>query len=230
VSVLYLYAVVGAPPRRDAGRGLGRERLVTLPGRGFHVVAGRLAAAPAATPATLRRHDAVVRRIAATVDAILPVRFGSVVPDEMAAARLLMPRALELAGRLVHVRGHEQMTLRLFHSGARARPRASIADLPAKGRLGPGTRYLAERRRGLDTVGAPELDPIRSVLHDLVSDERVQRHATPPLLASVYHLVPRSRRAVYRTRVTRAAPTLAPLRLTVSGPWPPYAFGADAWP
>jgi hypothetical protein len=68
------------------------------------------------------------------------------------------------------------------------------------------------------------------VLQALVADERVQRHATPPLLASVYHLVPRSQRTQYRRRVARAAATLAPLRLTVSGPWPPYAFGADAWP
>lgn len=230
MSRLYLYAVVDAPPRRDPGRGLGRERLVTLPGRGFHVVAGRVTTAPAATPAALRRHDAVVRRIAATVDAILPIRFGSVVPDETAAARLLAPRALELAGRLGLVRGHEQMTLRLFGRRGQSRPPAPVADRPARGGPGPGTRYLADRRRRLDTAGVPELDPIRPALRDLVVDERVQRHATPPLLASVYHLVPRSRRAQYRTRVTRAAAALAPLRLTVSGPWPPYAFGADAWP
>ena len=76
MSVLYLYALVGDPPRADAGLGLRRERLQIFPGRAFHVVAGRMDAAPAAAPATLRRHDTVVRRIAATVDAILPMRFG----------------------------------------------------------------------------------------------------------------------------------------------------------
>jgi Gas vesicle synthesis protein GvpL/GvpF len=230
VSVLYLYAVIGEQPRRDPGRGLGQERLRVLSGRGFRVVAGSLRATPAATPAALRRHDAVVRRIAGTVDAILPIRFGSVVADATAAARLLAPRASELGGRLGQVRGHEQMTLRLFDTRGPGRPRAGVADRAARRGLGPGARYLAARRHCLDPGGDPALGPLRALLHELVADERVQRHATPPLVASVYHLVPRDRRAQYRRRVARAAATLAPLRLTVSGPWPPYAFGADAWP
>jgi hypothetical protein len=231
VSVLYLYALVSDPPGGDVGRGLRRERLQILPGRGFHVIVGRMDTAPEAAAATLQRHDATVRRIAATVDAILPIRFGAVVPDEDTAARLLMPRAIELAGRLVHVRGREQMTLRLFGSRGPGRPPpALLVEAPAGSRLGPGARYLAERKRLLHTMAVPELDPIRPLLDGLVADERVQRHATPPLLASVYHLVPRGRRAQYRLRVARAATRLAPLRLTVSGPWPPYAFGADAWP
>jgi hypothetical protein len=230
VSVLYLYALVGDPPRGDMGRGLRRERLEILQGRGFHVVVGRMDSVPLAAPATLRRHDAAVRRIAAQVDAILPIRFGSVVPDEDAAARLLAPRALELAGRLVHVRGHEQMTLRIFGPRRASKPRAPVVGRATGARLGRGTRYLAERKRFHDTAAAPELDPIRPLLDGLVTDERVQRHATAPLLASVYHLVPHGRQAQYRMRLARAAGQLAPLRLTVSGPWPPYAFGADTWP
>lgn len=230
MSVLYLYALVADLPRGDVGRGLRRERLQVLPGHGFHVVVGRMDASPEAATAILRRHDATVRRIAATVDAILPIRFGAVVPDEDTAARLLMPRAIELAGRLVHVRGREQMTLRLFDA-RRPTPRpAPVVEAPAGARRGPGARYLAERKRLHEPTGVPELDPIRPLLDGLVADERVQRHTTPPLLASVYHLIPRGRRAQYRARVVRAASRLAPLRLTVSGPWPPYAFGADAWP
>jgi hypothetical protein len=223
VSVLYLYALVGDPPRRSPGRGLRREPLAILPLRGFHLVAGRMPAIPAATATALRRHDATVRRIAATVDAVLPMRFGSAVPDERAAARLLTPRTVELAGRLARVRGHEQMTVRVFGPPSPGLPPPRTPST----RSGPGTRYLAARRRA---HRVPELDSIRPLLDGLVTDERVQRHATPPLLASVYHLVPRGRRAQYRARLARAATRLAPLRLAVSGPWPPYAFGADAWP
>jgi hypothetical protein len=230
VSVLYLYALVGEPPRGDLGRGLRRERLSTLPGRGFHVVVGRMEEVPAPAAAALRSHDAAVRRIAAAVDAILPMRFGSVAPDEDAARRLFAPRAVELAGRLVHVRGHAQMTLRLYGPRQVARARPSPPGAVAGARLGPGARYLAERRRLHDATTAPELDPIRPLLDGLVTDERVQRHLTPPLLASVYHLVPRNRGARYRARVARGARQLSPLRVTVSGPWPPYAFGADTWP
>jgi hypothetical protein len=226
MSVLYLYALVGAPPRGDAGRGLRRETLEVLPGPGFQIVAGRMAAAPDPTATTLRRHDAVVRRIAATVDALLPIRFGSAVPDAAAATRMLATRGPELAARLDRVRGREQMTLRVFGVPA-ATPRARPARAARGADTGPGTRYLAAQRRRHDPAVAPELDPIRPLLGDLVVEERVQRHRTPPLLASVYHLVPRERRAQYRTRVSQAARRLAPLRLTISGPWPPYAFGVD---
>jgi hypothetical protein len=233
MSVLYLYALVGAAPKGRTGRGLGREPLEVLPGPGFHVVAGRMAAAPEPSASMLRRHDAVIRRIARTVDALLPVRFGSVVPDAATAARVLAARAPELAARLRRVRGHEQMTLRVFGtapSGSAAPLAAPPGGVARPGVRGPGTRYIAARRQRHQAARAPELDPIRPLLADLVSEERVQRHATPPLLASVYHLVPRARRAQYRTRVAQAARRLVPLRLTISGPWPPYAFGADAWP
>jgi hypothetical protein len=228
MSVLYLYALVGASPRGQTGRGIRREALETVPGPGFHVVAGRMDAAPDPTSAMLRRHDAVVRRIAGTVDAILPVRFGSVVPDAAAAVQVFAASAPDLTARLGRVRGHDQMTLRVFGASRATAPAGTPAPKTRAPAAGPGTRYLAARRPR-HHAQAPELDPIRPLLADLVAEERVQRHGTPPLLASVYHLVPRARRAQYRTRVSQAARQLAPLRLTVSGPWPPYAFGADAW-
>jgi hypothetical protein len=228
VSVLYLYALIDSKPRGDMGRGLHRERLQALAGSRFHLIVGRLDTAPEPVAAAIRRHDATVRRIAAQVDAILPIRFGTTAPNEAAAVHCLAPRAIELAGRLVHVRGRAQMTLRLF--GARAAtPPAPAPPAPAGDRR-PGTRYLTERQRLYASAAVPELDPIRRALDGLVADERVQRHEAPPLLASAYHLVPRGRTTQYRTRVARAATGLAPLRLTVSGPWPPYAFGADTWP
>jgi gas vesicle protein GvpL/GvpF len=122
------------------------------------------------------------------------------------------------------------MTVRIF-GPRRARAPRGTAPAPADSRhAGPGARYLAARRRLHAAATAPELDPIRPLLSDLVADERVHRHGTPPLLASVYHLVPREEGARYRERLARGARELEPFRLTVTGPWPPYAFGADPWP
>ena len=228
MSVLYLYALVSSPPRGDLGRGLRRERLEILPGRGFQVILGRMEAPPdAPTPGVIRRHDATIRRIVAATDAVLPMRFGAIVADEDAATQALMPRARELARRLRHVRAREQMTLRLFSSRTPSRPERPLP--PTGTRLGPGARYLTARARQSARVEPSELGPIRLALRGLVADERVQCHATPPLVASVYHLVPRGVSARYRRRVVQAARGLAALRLTVSGPWPPYAFGDDAW-
>ena len=74
----------------------------------------------------------------------------------------------------------------------------------------------------------PEIAPLRSALAPLVLAERAERHDRPPLLASVYHLVPRGRSRAYRRAVATARARLGAVRLSVTGPWPPYAFAPEA--
>jgi hypothetical protein len=173
------------------------------------------AAPPRPTGTALRAHDATVRRLARGADAVLPFRFGTVVSGRDALRRLLAPRAAELRDALARVAGCEQMTLRVFGEPARERRRA-----PARRAGGPGARYLGARLR---EHAVPEIDPIRPALASFVRAERTERHRTPPLLASVYHLVERRRGAAYRAALRRAA-RAGGVRLRVSGPWPPYAF------
>jgi len=111
---LYLYALVGRPVRRPLGRGLGGETLRLIEVAGLLVVAARVGDAPRVTPTALRRHDATVRRLAGRTDAVLPIRFGTVVGDRLALARALAPRAAGLREALALVAGHEQMTLRVY--------------------------------------------------------------------------------------------------------------------
>jgi len=215
VRSLYLYAILGGPPRRRPGHTL---RLVRLDG--LWVAARAVGSVPAPTEAALRGHDAIVRRLAAAADAVLPFRFGSVVPDESHLARELRPRLGQLREALALVAGREQMTLRVYGAPRRRpdRPRAGAAA------RGPGARYLARRARA---HAVPEIDPIRPALVALVRAERAERHDVPPLVASVYHLVDRGRGPAYRAALRRAAGAAPGIRLRVSGPWPPYAFAAE---
>jgi hypothetical protein len=210
VSALYLYALLGSAPRRPA-RGL---RLLAV--EGLRVAARPVEgdAAPRPTPTALRGHDATVRQLARGVDAVLPFRFGTVVagPDEL--RRLLAPRAAALREALALVAGREQMTVRVFGT-----PRRRVGAGRRAG--GPGARYLAARAR---EHAVPEIDPIRPALAAFVRAERTERHRTPPLLASVYHLVDRRRGAAYRAALRRAVRGAGGVRLSVTGPWPPYAF------
>ena len=70
--------------------------------------------------------------------------------------------------------------------------------------------------------------PLRPVLDRFVTTERVDRHDAPPLVASVYHLLSRGEADAYTEAVERAASALHDVRITVSGPWAPYAFAPDA--
>jgi len=216
---LYLYALVGRPVRRPLGRGLGGEALRLIEVARMLVVAGRIDNAPRVTPTALRRHDATVRRLAGRTDAVLPIRFGTVVGDRLALARALAPRAAGLREALALVAGHEQMTLRVYGEAV------TTSDESATESAGAGQRYLARRLRARR---APEVDPVRRALRGLVSAERIERHERPPLLASVYHLVRRGDSKRYLAAVAAASARLAGVRVSPSGPWPAYAFAPDA--
>ncbi len=216
---LYLYALVGRPVRRPLGRGLGGETLRLIEVAGLLVVAARVGDAPRVTPTALRRHDATVRRLAGRTDAVLPIRFGTVVGDRLALARALAPRAAGLREALALVAGHEQMTLRVYGEAV------TTSDESAAESAGAGQRYLARRLRARR---APEVDPVRRALRGLVRAERIERHERPPLLASVYHLVRRGDSKRYLAAVAAASARLAGVRVSPSGPWPAYAFAPDA--
>lgn len=223
--VLYLYAVLGAPPSGALGTGMLDEPLRLIDCAGVLAAAGELRAAPALAPDVLRGHDAVVRRLAAATEAVLPARFGALAADDAELCARLTRDGDGLREALARVAGREQMILRVF---ATTDP-AATADAPeaavASPDSGPGARYLAERARAQRaSADVRELTPLRPVFDRFVVAERVERHDTRPLVASVYHLVARGTGAAYSAAVDEAARQLAGVRVTVSGPWAAYAF------
>jgi hypothetical protein len=233
VSALYLYAVLASPPAAALGAGVLGEPLRLVDCGGVFAAVGAVDAAPPLAPDALRGHDAVVRRLADLADALLPARFGALASDDAHLCEQLTRIGASYREALARVAGREQMILRVFVelAGVRASPARSgdaSADVPV-GDAAPGTRYLAERaraQRAADTV--PELAPLRPVLERFVAAERVERHETRPLVASLYHLVARGTASAYRAAVEEAAAALPGVRVTVTGPWAPYAFVPDA--
>jgi hypothetical protein len=218
--LLYVYALLGEAPHTALGLGLAGEPLRLVACGAVHAVTGELAAGPSPEPGALRAHDSVVRAVAAAAPAVLPVRFGTLLADEATLAGALRARAAELGTALALVAGREQMTVRLFGEAAPAEEREAPATAGAPG---PGTRYLGERLRE-QRRSLPAIERLRTALAPLVHAARVEPHDTPPLLASVYHLVSRGSADRYRAALAAACADLHPLRVAVTGPWPPYAF------
>jgi hypothetical protein len=227
---LWLYAVAGTRPRPLPSSGAGGEPLRALRTEGdAWVIAGERDRPLPLSPAMVRAHDATVRALCARVAAVLPVRFGALVADEEELRRRLEPQTAALRDALALVAGREQMILRAFGdpSPPAAAPRSQRSVDKA---AGPGARYLAARARELARAAAvPEIDPLRATLGPLVRAERAERHARPPLLASVYHLVDKGSADAYRAAVDEAARALdsASVRVRVSGPWPAWAFAPE---
>jgi hypothetical protein len=246
VSLLYLYALAPEPPATPLGAGLAGEPLRAVTCGPFQALVGELRERPAFGAEALAGHDAAVRRLAEALPALLPARFGEWAPDERALAERLGPQAGELGEALALVRGCVQMTLRVFgvpaapssDGGAGPSPPAPLSHPhsppPGEGAPppenspapeGPGTRYLAARRRTLaEAQEVPEVAGLRATLLPLLRAERVERHGTGTLLATLSHLVERERLPSYLELFERESRRLAGVRVAASGPWPPYAF------
>ncbi len=208
MSPLYLYAVIDEEPAEPLGAGLAGEPLRLIRCGELLVVAGE--ADPKVTPENLAAQDAVVRRLSVT--AVLPIRFGEKAQDEEELRKLLKPRISDLAAALDRVRGCEQMTLRVF-----GEPVPPPPNLPEPS--GPGTRYMEARRREIERARSlPEIEPLLDRLRPLVRDERIERKEQGKLLGTVYHLVKREDVPAYKETLKEEQ------GITVSGPWPPYAF------
>jgi Gas vesicle synthesis protein GvpL/GvpF len=214
---LYVYAILEHAPRGVRLLGLAREPVRFVRSGRLVVAVGRMDSAPAAEVANLKRHDRVVRRLAAATRAALPARFGSLAPTRDALDDALRPRVRTLARALARVRDREQMTLRFEGVAA--------AD---GGSAGPGTRHL-RRRAGGDPRTRPEIRTLLDRLQGVVAAEAVDR-AHEAGIARVHHLIERGSAARYRRAVAQARATDPRLRVTCTGPWVPYGFadGADA--
>jgi len=194
-----------------------RFRLV---GRGAiaAVVSDRLTPATP-TAANMRRYDRTMRDLAVRFPALLPARFGTIVSEDELSF-ILSSRQASLARALASVRGRVQMTIRVV--GAQSVSGAKSAKSAA--RASSGRDYLTGKARAAAASRVvPEFAPIRRAVARWIRDERVDRRLG---VASIYHLIPRVSAAAYQ-RTAQTAALEAGIRLVISGPWPPYAFGAD---
>jgi hypothetical protein len=225
VSPRYLYALLDAEPAAPIGVGLAGEPLQIIGCAGIYAATGDMREAPTATPDALRGHDAVVRRLATLADAVLPARFGTLATDEGDLRERLARTSGSWPAALARVAGREQMILRVY-SRSPAPGREETPPPVAGG--GPGAAYLAERARRLRAAtDIAELESLRDVLVRFVIEERLERHDTPPLVASAYHLIARGQASEYTAAVEQAAAAVEGMRVRVSGPWAPYAFAPD---
>lgn len=224
-DILYLYAVAEGLPAGSLGTGIGNETLVLVPVGGLVAVAGSLVGRPTADAETLKKQDAVVRRLAGLFATLLPVRFGESAADEASVAAKIAPRESELTKALELVRGCVQMTLRVFGEPDPA-PEPVLASSG-----GPGARYLEARRQERLTLRSlPEIGPLSLALRPLLRAERIERQAAGPLLGTAYHLVPREGTAAYLKAVEEARDRIGGRRIAATGPWPPYAFAPEGTP
>ena len=207
--MIELYAITDhpGPPLPDLPRlnVVARDRLAAVCAPASSV---------AVTPEALWRHEEVVEALMQDRD-LLPVRYGTRVEDETAAARAVAERYDELSLALERVRGAVELSVRVLMADE---PAQAAEDEPMSGAeyLRARARSAAERETALRTLHEP--------LSFLARESR-QSSARPPaeLLRAAY-LVDRPAVDRFVRLVARLQDRNQSLRLLCTGPWPPYGF------
>ena len=212
--MIYLYAVTdraGAPlPKRH---GLAGAELCEASRRGLAAVYSAhdaLQAEP--TPDVLWTHEAVVEDLMRE-RTVLPMQFGTRLPDVEALGEMLGQRGDEFTRVLDGVRGRVELGVRIAGPGADPTP-----DPPAT-----GSEYMAKRlgaRREAERIAAAVHTPLARLA------ERSTTRQDPrggDLMTGSYLLADD---AVGRfTDELKELQQMHPeLALTCTGPWPPYSF------
>lgn len=168
------------------------------------------------TADALWQHEQIVESLMADRD-VLPVRYGTCLPDDAAAAHAIEQNHATYAALLETVRGAVELAVRVFASADSPPP----ALPPAKS--SSGTDYLRARARASDE----ESDASARVHEPLAAVARaatVARATRAGELLRAAYLVDRDATDSFAARVGELQTSNPQLRITCTGPWPPYSF------
>lgn len=171
------------------------------------------------TLAAVRRHDEVLAQLA-VAGPVLPVRFGTVLPDGSAADELLAEHQGELTSALASVAGADEWVVQVDAS-----ERADAGSDVAEG-LPPGHAFFARKRseaqgRADDRMRASDAaDALGQRLRPLSRASRPLAPREPETVARAAYLVDRDD----QDRFLEATTACDGATVTVQGPLPPYRF------
>ena len=211
--MITLYAITDHPAPPVPGPG------------GAHVVAsadlaavcGPASAGGQVTAEGLYEHERIVEALMDDRD-VLPVRYGTRLPDEAAAARALADNHDAYAASLERVRGAVEVAVRAFAGDGPPASGPASPDGPVT-----GSEYLRARaRRAADEAEA------RALVHEpLAGAARAATLAAvnrPGELLRAAYLIDREAVTSFSARVSAIQAANPRLRVTCTGPWPPYSF------
>lgn len=157
------------------------------------------------TPDTLWRHEEVVESLMEDRE-LLPVRFGTVLPDEAAVTSAIAERREELATGLDRVRGMIELAVR-----------AELANSPSPpGPAATGRAYMEAKTARHESAKR---------LHDSLAEHAQASLVRPgPELLRAAYLVRRDDVERFVTAVRELQARHAELKVICTGPWPPYSF------
>jgi gas vesicle protein GvpL/GvpF len=205
--MLYLYALVTPAASLPPTTGVGGHELALLVVDRVAAVVGEVDGPLEPTHEHLLEHARVVDEIAASNDALLPVRFGRGFHDAGELALALAELSAELEERLRAVEGCVELGVHASEAGAEETGSAG------------GSRYMQRRLREVTRVAE-----IHSALAERAR-ESTRDTGTGTLLNGAY-LVPRRAVDEFVAAVEQLRRHRPEVTVACTGPWPPYSFAS----
>ena len=219
--MIWVYAICERPdlppPRR---RGLAQAPLDGVREGELLAVVSRHAHTPG-EPAldALWVHERVVERLMAD-RAVLPMRFGTRLPDEAALREALVARREEFLAALDRVRGRVEVGVRAMRPVAAGE--ATAAPVPASGR-----DYIEAKLRN-GRRAEREASSLHDPLSALAVEARLQPARSAEELLRASYLIESVALARFRGAVERLQRAHPEIAILCTGPWPPYGFVGGA--
>lgn len=224
--MVYVYAIIDEPA-------IPTPAILGLDGAALHALEYRdIAAVLSLSPtskvspmeANLWQHETVVEALM-TDHSVLPVRFGTILPDESAALAKLTTRYDEFIAGLNCVRGHVELGLRVLQDDVPPTSDQRPTPVSASGRDYMLAQLEEQREFDKRSDGATALaEDIHASLARLAAESIRRTLVTPRLLLTGAYLVKRERVEAFRQETEMLSSANPGVRLLCTGPWPPYNF------
>lgn len=207
--------VLGLTNHESPGLIIDGRRIEFMKIGNLFAIIERRATPPIVSEQDLRGQHDLVTTIFTRIHDLLPVRFGTWM-DRQELRDTVARQKEQIVDALDLVRGRVQMTMRFFAVAVpNARQSARYAET--------GTEYLKARRDAERSI-TREAARLQAAVRELVIAERVSGGSSR-IPASLYHLIARDAVAPYAS----AARPFQSDTVSVTGPWPPFAFAPDPW-
>jgi hypothetical protein len=185
-------------------------------------------------------HEAAIEHFAGA-GALLPMKLFTLFAGDERAAAFIRDDRVRLGRVLDRVEGRVEWGVRVRLDDARAKEALAAEAREGAGRQGSGTAFLLRKKLEQDASRElagrlrAEMDTVFAELAAGASEAIRREPAASPesggrLLLDAAFLVPTEKSADFETLVERCAARLFPRAcdLTLTGPWPPYNFIAEA--
>lgn len=175
----------------------------------------------APTPEHLWQHEAVLAALL-TEHALLPVRFGTALPDATAVQHTLQQHQSQLLADLERVQGCVELGLRVLWDV----PAPTSPPAPTNS----GHAYLQARlaeehaRRAWQQQAQTQIAALHAHLAPYSRDHRHRPLQTPRLLLTAAYLVAQAQLDPFRQAVAALDAATPTLQCVLTGPWAAYSF------